>query len=239
MAIGELEVVTIAHNTFIVSALLLTATIVLLNYSWKKLKAMIDTMPADKRRVRFNLRSITDPNERSKYEFLGAQLIGCVFLALSLLGALVAVVGMSGVMVGDVTGPYFQEDFEFFIVAMRAGILCLFLAIISVGIVYVEELIALYKGEPSITLTNLRELPKRPPLEKAWLNASAFLIFAYTIVVALIVTLVPYNQWVQFIFAVVALIILTISVRFGYRACLRIRSKKTSTKRSIDNSSEP
>lgn len=230
MAIGELEVVTIAQNTFIISALLLTASIVLLNYSWKKLRAMIDTMPSDKRRVRFDLRLVTDPNERSKHEFIGAQFIGCVFLAFSLLGALVAVVGISGVMVGDATGPYFQENFEFSVVAMRAGILCLFLAIISVGMAYAEELVALYKGEPSITLTNLRELPERPPIEKTWLNVSIFVIVAYTIVVALIVAFVPYNQWVQFICAIVALIVLNISVRFGYRAYLRIRSKKTSAK---------
>lgn len=230
MTIGELEVVTIAQNTFIVSALLMTATIVLLNYSWKKLKAMIDTMPADKRRVRFNLRSVSDLNEHYKYEYIGAQFVACVFLALSLMGALVAVVGMSGVMVGDITGPYFEEDFEFSIVAMRVGTLFLFLGIVSLGMVYVEDLIALYKGEPGITLTKLEELPKRPPPEKAWLSVFVFLIVAYAIVVGLIVVLVPYNQWVQMTLAIVALIFLTISARFGYRAYLTIRSKKTSTK---------
>jgi len=230
VTIGELEVVTIAQNTFIVSALLLTATIVLLNYSWKKLKAMIDTMPADKQRVRFNLRSISDTNERYKYEYIGAQFVACVFLALSLLGALVAIVVMSGVMVGDITGMYFEEDFEFAIVAMRAGILCFFLGIFNLGIVYLEDLVALYKGNPSITMTKLEELPKRPPLEKARLIISFFLMITYPIILVLILALVPYNQWVQITIAIVAGIILIISARFGYRAYLRIRSKKISTK---------
>jgi hypothetical protein len=234
MAIVELEVATIAQNTFVVSALLLTATIVLLRYSWKKLKAMMDTMPAGKRRVRFNLRSISDPNEHYKYEYTGAQFTACILLALSLLGALIAVVGMSGVMVGDVTGVYFKEDFEFSIVAMRAGVLFFFLGIVSLGIVYLEDLIALYRGEPSITLTKLEELPKRPPLTKARLNVFIFLMIAYTIVLGLIVALVPYNQWVQIALAIAAFIVLTISARFSYRAYLRIRSKKTPAKPSSD-----
>jgi len=234
MAIGEFEVITIAQNTFIVSALLLTATIVLLNYSWKKLKAMVNTMPADKRRVRFNMRSVSDYNEYHKYGYIGAQFIACVFLSLSLLSALVAVVGMSGVMVGDVTGTYFEENFEFSVVAMRAGVLCLFLGIFSLGIVYLEDLVALYKGELSITLTKLEELPKRPPLTKARLNIFVFLMIAYTIVLGLIVALVPYSQWVQITLAIVAGIILIISARFGYRAYRKIRSKKIPTKPSSD-----
>jgi hypothetical protein len=234
MAIGELEVITIAQNTFIVSALLMTATIVLLNYSWKKLKAMVNTMPPDKRRVRFNTRSVSDYNEYHKYEYIGAQFIACVFLSLSLLGALVAVVGMSGVMVGDITGIYFEENFEFSVVAMRAGVLCLFLGIFSLGIVYLEDLVALYKGEPSITRTKLEELPKRPPLEKARLNIFFFLMISYTIVLGLIVALVPYSQWVQITLAIVAGIILIISARFGNRAYLRIRSKKTTIGPSSD-----
>ena len=234
MSIAEFEVVNIAQNTFIVSALLLTATIVLLNYSWKKLKAMINTMPPDKRRVRFNMRSVSDYNEYHKYGYIGAQFIACVFLSLSLLSALVAVVGMSGVMAGDITGMYFEENLEFSVVAMRAGVLCLFLGIFSLGIVYLEDLVALYKGEPSITLTKLEDLPKRPPLEKARLSISFFLIIAYTIILGLIVALVPYSQWVQITLAIVAAIILFIGARFGYRAYLRIRKKKTPTKPSSD-----
>ena len=234
MSIAEFEVVNIAQNTFIVSALLLTATIVLLNYSWKKLKAMINTMPPDKRRVRFNMRSVSDYNEYHKYGYIGAQFLACVFLSLSLLGALIAVVGMSGVMVGDITGIYFEENFEFSIIAMRIGVLCFFLGIFSLGIVYLEDLVALYKGEPSITLTKLEDLPKRPPLEKARLSISFFLIIAYTIILGLIVALVPYSQWVQITLAIVAAIILFIGARFGYRAYLRIRKKKTPTKPSSD-----
>jgi len=230
MTMGELEAVTIAQNTFIISALLLTATIVLLNYSWKKLKAMIDTMPADKQRVRFNLRSVSDMNERYKYEYIGAQFVACVLLALSLLGALAAIFIMSGVMVGDIGGIYFEEDFEFAIVAMRAGVLCLYMGIFCLGIVYLEELISLYRGEHSITMTKLEELPKRAPLEKARLVVSFFLMIAYPIILVLILVLVPYNQWVQITIAIVAAIILIISTRFGYRAYLRIRNKKTSTK---------
>lgn len=231
---GEPEIIGIAQNTFVVSALLLTATIVLLRYSWGKLRAMMDTMPADKRRVRFDLRSISDPNEHYKYEYTGAQFAACILLALSLLGALIAVVGMSGVMVGDVTGAYFEENFEFSIVAMRAGVLFFFLGIVSLGIVYLEDLIAIYRGEPSITLTKLEELPKRPPLTKARLNVFVFLMIAYAIALALIVVLVPYSQWVQIGLAIAAFIVLAISARFGYRAYLRIRGKRIPARPSND-----
>jgi hypothetical protein len=226
MTTGELEVVTIAQNTFVVSALLLTATIVVLNYSWKKLKAMIDTMPADKQRVRFNLRSVSDTNEHYKYEYIEAQFLACVLFALSLLGALSAVVIMSGVMVGDTGGIYFEEDFEFAIVAMRAGVFFFFLGIFNLGVVYLEDLIALYRGEPSITMTKLEELPKRAPLTKARLGIFVFLMVAYALVIVLIQALVPYSQWVKITLAIVAGITLIIVTRFGYRAYLRIRKKR-------------
>ncbi len=227
-----MDIQDIARNTFTISALLMTATIVILNYSWKRLKVLINTMPIDKRRVIFNLRSVSDQNEHYKYEYIGAQFIACVFLTLSLCGALMAVFIMSGMMVGDTTGIYTKDNFELAVVAMRAGVFCLFIGMFCLGMVYVEDLIALYRGEPSITTTKLEELPKRPPLDKARTNILAFLMSAYLIVLGLIQIFVPYNQWVKMTVAIVAAIVLFISARFGYRAYLRIRNKRIPTKNS-------
>lgn len=98
------------------------------------------------------------------------------------------------------------------------------------GLVYVEDLIALYRGEPSITTTKLEELPKRPPADKAHSNIMFFLLAAYVIVLGLIQIFVPYNQWVKMAVATIAAIAIFIGARFGYRAYIRMRNKHISTK---------
>jgi hypothetical protein len=225
-----MDIQDIARNTFTISALLMTATIVLLNYSWKRLKAMVNTMPPDKRRIRFNLRSVSDRNEYYKYEYVSGQFIACVFLALSIFGALMAVSVMSGRMVGDATGIYAKDNFEFAVVAVRAGTFCLVMGMLCLGLVYVEDLIALYRGEPSITMTKLEQLPKRPPLDKARPKFLAVSLIAYVIVLALIEIFAPYNQWAKMAVAFAAAIVVVVSVRFGYRAYLRMRDKRIPTK---------
>jgi len=95
----------------------------------------------------FNLRSITDPNELDKYNYIALQFISCVFLIISLAGALVAVAGMSTVMVGDTAGVHAAENFEFAVVAMRVAVFCLIFGIISSATVYLEDLGAFYSGK--------------------------------------------------------------------------------------------
>lgn len=222
-----MDIQDIARSTFTISALLMTATIVILNYSWKRLKVLINTMPPDKRRVRFNLRSVSDQNEHKKYEYIGSQFIACVFLTLSLCGALVAAFIMSGMMVGDTIGIYAKDNFELAVVAMRAGVFFLFIGMFCLGMVYIEDLISLYRGEPSITTTKLEELPKRPPLDKARLNILFYLLCGYVIILGLIQIFVPYNQWVKMIVATIAAIVLFLIERFGYRAYVRMRNRRS------------
>ena len=226
-AISESDVITIAQNTFTIAAVLLAATIVLLNYSWKKLKAMMGTMPWDKQRVRFDLRSVADRNEHYKYEHIGAQFAACVILGLSLLGSLMAVFGVSGVMVGDMSGIYFQDNFEFSVASMRVAVLCLVIGVFCLGIVYVEELISVYRGEPSIAMTKLEELPKRPPLEKAQLGLFVFATTGYMVILGLVVAFVPHSQWVQMTVAVVAGIGIILATRVWYRARLRAKTRES------------
>ena len=224
---SEPDVVTIAQNTFTIAAVLLAATIVLLNYSWKKLKAMIGTMPLDKQRVRFNLRSVSDRNEHYKHEHIGAQFAGCVVLGLSLLGSLMAVVGMSGVMVGDISGTYFQDNFEFSVAAMRAAVLCLLIGVFCLAVTYAEELISLYRGQRSVAMTKLEELPKRPPLEKPRLGLFVFNMTGYIVIIGLVIALVPHNQWVQMTVALVAGIGLIAATQMWHRARLRARTRES------------
>lgn len=188
---------------------------------------MIDTMPPDKRRIRFRLGSVSDRNEYYKYEYISGQFTACVFIILSIFGAVVAISVMSGMMAGDVTGMYAGDNFEFAIVAMRAGVFCLMMGMVCLGMVYIEDLVAIYKGEPSITMTKLEQLPERPPVDKTRPKIFALMLITYVIILAVIEIFVPYNQWVKMTIAILGGIVVIASVRFGYSAYLRRRNKRS------------
>ena len=228
-----MDIQDIARNTFTISALLLTATIVLLNYSWKKLKVLMNTMPVDKRRVKFNLKSVSDNAERDKYSFISAQFLSCVFLVFALIGALAGVFIMSGVMVGDVGGPYAADNFEFAVVAMRIGVFCLFFGVVCSGFVYLEDLAALYTGKPSIATTELQKLPTRPPQDKVWSYIVAGLLDLLLIVMFLIEIFIPSNQWVKMVITSVAACVLFLVARLLYRVYVRIRSDRSTNPREM------
>jgi len=66
-----MDIQEIALNTFTIAALLLTATIILLNLSWKILKPLIQTLPDDKHRIMiFKLKSISDPLKQKNTSML-------------------------------------------------------------------------------------------------------------------------------------------------------------------------
>jgi hypothetical protein len=225
----NMDVQEIAQNTFTIAALLLTASIIILNYSWKRLRTLIRTMPDGKQQVNFKLGSISDPIERDKYAYIDLQLIACVFLIFSFVGALMAVFIMSGVMVGDIAGMYAAENFEFAVVAMRVAVFCLFVGVMSSAMVYLEDLVALCTGQPSIATTRLEKLPKRAPADKVWSYILSGLLYALLITMFLIDWFVPYNQWVKMALALVAGTILFVGARFGYRLYVRVRSRRATT----------
>lgn len=230
-----MDIQEIARNTFTISALLLTATIVILNYSWKRLRTLINTMPEGKRRVMLNLRLISDPNEADKCAYIALQFLSCVFLIVSLSGALAAVFQMSGVMVGDTGGLYAAENFEFAVVAMRVAVFCLFIGIFSSAIVYLEDLVALYTGGPSVATTKLEKLPKRALKDKTWSYTLVGLLCGFLIVLLLIELFVPFNQWVKMAIALAVGIALLVGARFGYRLYVRIRSRRVPTRGEPDD----
>ena len=190
---------------------------------------MIDTMPPDKRRIRFRLGSVSDRNEYYKYEYMSGQFIACVFIILSIFGAVVAISIMSGMMVGDVNGIYAGDNFEVAVVAMRAGVFCLMMGMLCLGMVYIEDLVAIYKGEPSITMTKLEQLPEHPQVDKARPKIFAIMLITYIIILGVIEIFVPYNQWVKMAIAILGGIVVIVSVRFGYSAYLRRRNKQSAT----------
>lgn len=224
-----MDIQDIARNTFTVSALLLTATLVLLNYSWKRLKTLIKTMPSGKQRVTFNFRSISDPIESDKYVYISIQFISCILLILSLAGALIAVFIMSGVMVGDIEGIYVADNFEFAVVAMRVSVFCLFMGIFALALVYLEDLIAIYVGGLSIITTKLEDLPPKPVRDRTWSHIAAGLMFGFLIILFVIDVFTPFNQWAKMAIALAVGITLIIIARVSYRCYARKRSKQVST----------
>ena len=223
-----MDIQDIAVNTFTISALLLTATIVFLNFSWKRLNILINTMPEGKRRVRFNLKSISEPVEREKYSYIGAQFLSCIFILLSLVGAVLSISVMAGVMVGDLGGLYAADNFELAVVSMRAAVFSLFIGLMISGLVYFEDLYAIYTGNPSRTITKLEELPKLKSYSKARSNILIILFLVSTIVIILIEIFIPYNQWIKMTVAAIVFILLFIGAGFGYRTYVRIRDKHNS-----------
>jgi hypothetical protein len=200
----------------------MTAAIVLLNYSWQKLQRLIATLPEEKRRIRFNLRLVTDQNEHYKLEYIGTQFTACIFLAGSLFCALIAIFEMTGIIVGDVTGIFINENFEFAVVAMRCSVVLIFMSIFCMGIVYMEEMLALYSGKPSIASTPLNELPKLPIAGKGRASILYIILLAYFLTVVSISIFVPYNQWIKMLMVLV----LGILILIIYRLCLKASLQK-------------
>ena len=225
-----MDIQEIARNTFTISAMLVTSTIIMLNYSWKRLRTLINTMPENQRRVRVNLRSISDATERSKYSYIQVQFIAFVFLTISLGGALIAISIMSSMMVGDINGIYAKDNFELAVVSMRVAVFCLFSSILSSGMVYIEDLFALYKGEKSLTTTRLEDLPKRPQTDRIPSKVFFILFIVFITIIGLVEVFVPYNQWAKMAIVTAAVIVLFISIRFGYRAYVRMRNRSNSAK---------
>lgn len=227
-----MDIQDIARNTFTISALLLTATIILLNYFWKRQKTLIRSMPEGKRRVIFNLRSISDSVESDKYAYIGIQFVSCILIIISLIGAITSVFIMSSVMVGDSVGLDAADNFELAVVSMRVAVFCLFMGIMFSGFIYIEDLYALYTGRPSQTTTKLEDLPKPKFASKAWSYIISSLLPGFLIIIMLVELLVPYNQWIKMTVASVAGIILFICARISYRVYVRIRTGRTSSKSS-------
>lgn len=227
-----MDIQDIAQNTFTISALLLTANIILLNYFWKRLKTLIRTMPEGKRRVTFNLRSISDPVESDKYAYIATQFLSCILIIISVVGAIISVSVMSSVMVGDSVGLYAADNFEFAVVSMRVAVFCIFMAMMFSGFIYFEDLYALYTGRPSRTTTKLEDLPKPKFVSKAWSYIFVGLVSGFLVIIMLIEIFVPYNQWVKMTVASVAGIILFICARIVYRLYVRIRTRYITPKSS-------
>lgn len=230
-----MDIQDVARNTFTISALLLTATLVILNYSWGRLKTLIGTMPTDKQRVQFKLKSIPSPIERAKYVYIDMQFISCILLALSFAGALSSVFIMSGVMVGDASGIHATDNFEFAVVAMRASVLFLFMGVFFFAAGYLEDLIAIYTRERSITTTKLIELLPRPAGDKTWSYILAGISFGFVIILAIIDVFVPFKQWGKMVIALATGIVLLIIARFCYRLYIRIQNRQVSTQGQPDD----
>lgn len=217
----------IAKNTFTISALLLTATIVLLNYSWKRLKLIIKTMPDGKQRIVVNFNKISDQNERTKYSFILLQLGSCILFTLAFLGALFSMLFMSGVMTGDTSGISFADNFNLAVVSVRASVFCLFMGVIASGTVYLEEFAALYWGTPNLVTTPFEKLPSPKKVDKVWAYILIGLLCSSPLIMVLIDILIPYNQWIKMAIALFVLMFIYTCVRICYRLYVKNKTKIT------------
>lgn len=221
-----MDIQSVARDSYVIAAFLMTFDLAALGYSWKRLRAIIKTMPGDKRRIRFRLGSVSDRNEGLKSEYMLAQFIGCIFLAVSFVGALIGFIVMSDTVMIGTSGVYALDDFELAVVCVRVASSVLFLAMFCLSMVHAEDFIAVVRNEPSVVMTELEKLPKRVATGKAERNILSFSLVAYVIVIGVVAVLVPYNQWVKMGLCIVAGIIILAVGRLVHKAYSRSQKEE-------------
>lgn len=100
------------------------------------------------------------------------------------------------------------------------------------GMVYAEDMLALYRGKLSISCTPLDQLPDLPPIDKRRANILFTTLSVYILILASISIFLPYNQWIKMLLAIAAGIIILIMSRLFLKACLQKRNKSLNTKDS-------
>lgn len=206
------------------SLILMGFGIGLFGSSKARLEASLRTMETDRQQVRFSLPSSLPSDvkygERLKVSLMVPLFIACVCLILTVFSAATAFFIMSGM---TVSGPIFIDSTNSFqpaLVAFNIARLLLVFGLFCLGMVYVQDFIAISKGATSITTGELKVLNKlfkgREP-SKAGLNFLFISPFVFVIVMAVIEILVPYNQWVKMGLALGAGVVLIVIGLFSTR----------------------
>ena len=202
-----MDALDIAKNTFTIAALLLTASLIFLNYAFKRLKNIMRTMPKEKRRITlFRYKSIAEPSEAEKYSYIDVQFVSVCLFVFATVGALIAVSQMSGFMTGDFSGPYAADNFDFAVVSMRVGVYCLFMGAFLHGALYMEDIASLIWGQPSRIMTKLEELPKPLPTNKARSNLSFGWLISTIVITGVVNIFIKSNQWVKMALSLVFMV---------------------------------
>ena len=218
-------VISSAELAFGAAGLLITISLIVLNFAWKALREMVSSLPEDQRRVFRNLRSIQDKRERNKANLIIIHFTGCMCFVACIALAVIAMSGVISVMLGYKLGFYQQENYE----SCRA---CLFISVLfftggfyALGVSYLDKVISLITGKPELLTTDLRTLPPLTAPQIAEIGRFERYIALFLIMPLILFFILelfnPFSTWIKMLVALGATALLFLIIML----IRRIRSK--------------
>ena len=205
-----------AEVAFAGAGILITISLFVLNFVWKRLELMIDSLPEGRKNIFRNLRNIQDEREKDKVMYAIFHFFGCAFFIAAIAFAVFSMGSVISVMLGYRMGFYQQENYE-------AGKFCLFVASIFfslgfflLGATYIDKIVSLITGKPELLTTKLENLPpmtntqlaKRKLFDKL---AGIFFILIFVLMFGLEI-FNPFETWLKILVSLAAIILFFIIV---------------------------
>lgn len=134
-------------DVFLGSLLFVIISSLFLFYSWRQLKAALDTLPMDSRRVIYNLKHITDGKIKRKAELISGLHLACILLGISIFTSAFLLVVLSPRLFCQ---PPSESDLAFAcnLFGFNTGVL-FFTGFYALTLVTLVNFIAMSKGEDS------------------------------------------------------------------------------------------
>jgi len=141
----------VSNSVFIFTAttVLIGLDYLLLAANWRVVKALLETLPENQRRVRYSKEDTKDPLIRDKHFVLFIHFMGCVWFGISILTCAVALLGISFAAARVWVGGQQMTNYYQSIWFLLAGILSFGLGLFFVGILHVGDALCVLLGKPN------------------------------------------------------------------------------------------
>ncbi len=206
-----------AEVAFASAGILITVSLLVLNFAWKRLELMVDYLPEGRRSIFRNLRTIQDEREKDKVMYTMVHFFGCAFFIAAIAFAVFSMACVVSVMLGYKMGFYQQENYE-------AGKFCLFIAafffssgFLVLGMSYIDKMMSLVMGKPELATTRLGDLP--PVTDTQLAKRKFFGKIAGAFFILILVTMFvlevfnPFGTWLKIVVSLAVVILFFIIVR--------------------------
>lgn len=205
-----------APLAFTVATILLPISLGILNYAWKSLKRMVFSSSLGNKRIRFNIRQISDERERNKAAIVLIHFMGCLFISTDIACILFAMMGIASRLLGYEIGPYGQDNYEFGIGSLYVAILFFIIGFICISIYYLYELRSLVSGKPNSLIVDIETLPPVNYIDekrRIRFDLISFVsLFIVMIVAGLLELFSPFNTLIKLLLILVLVIVYLILV---------------------------
>lgn len=215
---------TTAELAYGASAVLITISLVLLNYAWKHLRGMLSSLPEGERRVKFfgYIRSIQNEREKDKAILILFHFIGCMFIAGAIALSVFAIVGVTSVLLGYKLAFYQNENYEVGKACLFIGVGCFSVGIFWTSLTYISMVISVITGRPDILTTDLSTLPPVDPRVSARRRIFEKLFLSTFILIFILLAINVFEAWVNILIVLGLLILFYI----GYRIIVRFKKQQ-------------